>query len=469
MRPLTTTSPALRLRREMPPSAPLPAAAQTLACRRWPLEYLRWCHARYGDRFVVYPLDMPPLVFLADPAEIHAVLTAPVDVLHPGAGGAILAPLVGKRSFMLCEEAEHLQGRKAAMLAFTRAAVESRAEIVARTIREEIESWPLDSPTALHQPIRVVALQVILQAIFCDYEALNLLRERLLELLSITSTMLLQEPKLRHLPGWRQTWRRFLTCREQVDAMLFELIASHRSADAPPSGDLLGDLLAAANADGTPMSHCQVRDHLMSMIVAGHETTTAEIAWAIQLLAHNQDVQTRLAREIDGGDGRQYLKAVVQEVLRHRPTFLFAIPRAVNKTTTIGDHVYRQPAHLLGCTYLMHHNPSLYPKPDQFRPQRFIDESRELHTWLPWGTGHKRCLGRHLAVLEAETLLAELLASRRVLPASRQIEPARWRSAILVPQHGCRVVLQRRPRAARPTPAPARAAALVTSATPGGR
>lgn len=463
MQPFTTHSLTVRLRRELPPSAPLPAAAQTLACRRRPLEYLRWCHARYGDRFVVYPIDMPPLVFLADPAEIHAVLTAPVDVLHPGAGGAILAPLVGKRSFMLCEETEHLHGRKAAMPAFARTVIESRAELVARTVKEEIESWPLDSPTSLHQPIRVVALQVILQAVFCDYDELDLLRERLLELLSITSTMLLQEPKLRHLPGWRQRWKGFLVCREQVDAMLFELIASHRPAGSPSSGDLLGDLLAAVNADGTLMSHRQVRDHLMSMIVAGHETTTAEIAWAIQLLAHNQHVQKRAAREIDRGNGRQYLKAVVQEVLRHRPTFLFAIPRAVNKTTTIGDHTYRAPAQLLGCTYLMHHNPTLYPQPEQFRPERFIEESRDLHTWLPWGTGHKRCLGRHLAMLEAETLLADLLANRRVLPASRRIEAPHWRSAILVPQHGCRVVLQRRQRAVRPPATPTPAAVLPAS------
>lgn len=462
MRPLNTTSLAVRARRELPPSPPLPAVAQTLACRRWPLEYLRWCHARYGDRFVVYPVDMPPLVFLADPAEIHAVLTAPVDVLHPGAGGAILAPLVGKRSFMLSEEAEHLQGRKAARTAFARAPIESRSRMVAHTIRDEIKSWPLDTPISLHQPLRVVALQVILRAIFSDHDELDLLCERLLELLSITSTMLLQEPKLRHLPGWHQTWKRFLICRDQVDAMIYALIASHRPAVAPPTSDLLGDLLAATNADGTPMSHRQVRDHLMSMIVAGHETTTAEIAWAIQLLAHNQDVQDQLAREIDNGDDRQYLKAVVLEVLRHRPTFLFTIPRAVNKTTAIGDHIYRKPAHLLGCTYLMHHNPRLYPKPDQFRPQRFIKESRELHTWLPWGTGHKRCLGRHLAVLEAETLLAELVASRRVLPASRRIESPRWRSAILVPQHGCRVVLQRRHRALRPTQAQSQPTALAT-------
>jgi cytochrome P450 len=462
MRPVRAPSLAVRFRRKMPPSAPLPAAAQTLACRRRPLEYLCWCHSRYGDRFVVYPVDMPPLVFLSDPAEIHAVLTAPADVLHPGAGGAILAPLVGKRSFMLCEEAEHLHGRRAAMPAFTRVAVAARAEDIFRTVEKEIARWPLDRPIALHQPIRVAALQVILQTVFPDQNDLDLLQDLLLELLSITSTLLLQEPKLRHLPGWRQTWRRFLLCREQADAILFDLIAAHPPARTPDSGDLLGDLLAAENADGSRMSHHQVRDHLMSMIVAGHETTSAEIAWAIQLLAHHQDVQQRLAREIDRCQDRQYLKADVQEVLRHRPTFLFTIPRAVNKPTTIGEFTYRQPAQLLGCTYLMHHNPTLYRKPHQFRPQRFIDETRDLHTWLPWGTGHKRCVGRHLALLETETLLEGLLASRRILPANPRIEPPRWRSAILVPQHGCRVVLERRQRVPVPTPAPRRLAAKAS-------
>jgi len=180
------------------------------------------------------------------------------------------------------------------------------------------------------------------------------------------------------------------------------------------------------------------------MILAGHETTTGELAWAFQLLAHNQDAQARLAEEIDSGTEDQYLTATVNETMRHKPVFLFTIPRAVAEPVEIGPWTYRPPAHLAGCTYLMHHNPELYPKPHQFRPERFIDEAPQPRTWLPWGGGRKHCLGRHFALLEVKTILRQVLANTTVLPASKHIEPPRWRSAILVPGAGGRAILQPR-------------------------
>ncbi len=192
------------------------------------------------------------------------------------------------------------------------------------------------------------------------------------------------------------------------------------------------------------MSEEQIRDNLMAMILAGHETTTGELAWAFQLLAHNPEVQRRLAEELDSGTGEDYLTATVHETLRHRPVFLFAIPRAVVKPIEIGGWTYRPPAHLAACTYLMHHNPELYPNPHQFRPERFLDETQQPRTWLPWGGGRKHCLGRHFALLEVQTILRHVLSTRAVGPASRQMERPRWRSAILVPRAGGRVILSGR-------------------------
>jgi len=220
---------------------------------------------------------------------------------------------------------------------------------------------------------------------------------------------------------------------------------SERRAERDPGRtDLLDRLLDAEQADGSPMTDREIRDHLMSMILAGHETTTGELAWAFQLLAHNQRAQDRLLEEIDNSTEEEYLTATVNETMRRKPVFLFVIPREVMAPIDIGGWTYRPPVHLAGCTYLMHHNPDLYPRPYEFRPERFIDEAPHPRSWLPWGGGRKHCLGRHFALMEVTAILREVLASRRVLPASMQVEPPRWRSAILVPGDGGRVVLQRR-------------------------
>jgi cytochrome P450 len=435
-----------RLRRQLPPAAPLPAALQTLACRWWPFDYLQRCHARYGERFTIRPVDMPPLVFLSDPREIRAVLTAPPNVLHPGDGGAVMAPLFGESSFAVREEDEHSSGRNAIMPAFHRRVVQDHAAMIADVAEREIASWPVDTAIPLDTRLQKLTMRVMLRTVIGGEDtACEMLQERLLGMLSVMASFVLQEPRLRRLPGWRKTWKRFVWHRHEVDELIAVLIGRRRDRD-DPGGDLLDMLLGAQNHDGSPMSDRQVRDNLVSVIIAGHETTAATLAWAFQLLAHNPVVQARLSREIDGGGGDEYMNATIQETLRHKPAFLFIPPRTIVKPIEIGGWTYRPPAQLLGCTYLMHHDPGLYPDPYVFRPERFLGEAPEPGTWLPWGAGRKRCPGRHLALLEIQTVLREVLSTRLVLPASARIEHPRWRSVILAPHAGSRVLLRERAR-----------------------
>ncbi len=445
---LTDPAPLMtRFRGELPPTAPLPAVLQTLACRWWPIAYLEQCRARYGDRFTIYPIDMPPLVFLANPDDIREMIAAPPSVLHGGEGSSVIEPLIGETSFMVCEEDDHKYGRSAIMPAFHRKVVEGHVAMAGEMIEREVSSWPLDTTFALHPRLRALTLQVILRTVLAeDNRMLDCLCERLLESLSVTASFVLQEPQLRYVPGWRATWRRFVKRSAGVDELIFALIRRRRDG-AEEHHDLLDMLIAACNPDGSPMSDLQVRDNLMSMILAGHETTTAELAWAFQLLAHNPTVQNRLLEEIDAGIEERYLTATINETLRHRPTFLFVIPRAVTQPIEIGGWTYRPPARLLGCTYLMHHDPDLYPDPQTFNPDRFMGETRQSRTWLPWGAGPKSCLGRHFALMEMQMVLREVLSTRRVLPASNRIERERWRSAVLVPHAGSRVILRTRHRA----------------------
>jgi hypothetical protein len=192
------------------------------------------------------------------------------------------------------------------------------------------------------------------------------------------------------------------------------------------------------------MTNTEIHDHVMSMIVAGHETTAAEIAWALQLIAHSPHVQQRLHEEIESDSGGQYLTATIHETMRHRPAFMFAIPRKVAARTEVGGWLYPRGVHLVPCTYLMHHDPTLYPEPNAFRPERFLGQTPPAGSYLPWGAGRKRCIGRHFALLEMQSVLRETLRQRTLYPASAAIEHPRWRSAILVPHRGSRVILRSR-------------------------
>jgi cytochrome P450 len=439
------TSLKIRLKGDLPPSGKLPATLQTAGCRWFAYRYFEQAHRRFGDRFCVYPLYMPPLVFLSHPEDIRAVLTADPAVLHPGAGSKILTPLIGERSFMLLEEDEHLASRRTVNPAFHQQMIREHTTVMLELVEREVAEWPRGTAVALHPRIRSLTLRVILRVIFGEQpEALKRLHCELMRALTISTSFLLQEPNLRYLPGWRLAWRRFVSERTAADEVIYGLMAQRRTERDRGRVDLLEMLLDGEQADGSPMTDREIRDNLMSMILAGHETTTGELAWAFQLLAHNQHVQERLAETLDSGDHEQYLTATVNEAMRRRPVFLFVIPREVVQPTEIGGMEYRSPAHLAGCTYLMHHQPDLYPRPYEFRPERFLDEVPAPRTWLPWGGGRKHCLGRHFAMQEIKAVLRAVLVETRVLPVARRVEAPRWRSAILVPCDGGRVCL--RPR-----------------------
>ncbi len=442
---------ARRARDALPASPPLPATLQTLAFWRDPHAYLDWCRRRYGPRFTVRAVGLDPLVFTSDPADIKAIVRAPAEVLHPGAGASVIAPLVGERSFMLAEEDEHLDGRRAIMPAFHRRAIAEHTEMVREIAERELACWPLEQPVAIHPYLRALTLRVILRTVFGSETArLRELHTRLLAMLSITASLALQEPQLRRLPRWRGSWRSFLAEREQVDRIVLGLIEEEAHEPARQTG-LLSMLLGSERFEHTQRSAGQLRDDLMSVILAGHETTASELAWAFALLAHEPRVAGRLIEELDSG-GEAYLTATICEVLRHRPVFLFTIPRAVRRPFELASTTYRPPVRLLGCIHLMHHDPDLYPDPQAFRPERFLAGPPPPAVWMPWGGGRKRCPGQHLAMLELHTVLRTVLAGLQIAPVGRTLETARWRSVIVTPGHGARIVLTRRPR-----PSPRRA------------
>jgi cytochrome P450 len=423
---------------------PVPAPLQTFLFWRSPFSYLQHCRNRYGPLFTLSATSQAPLVFLSDPAEIRSMMAAPEETLRPGEGGGVVEPIVGERSFMLSDGPEHSAGRRTVLAAFHADVVKGHSQAIVEVAEQALAHWPTNTEVALHPRLRSLTLEVILRTLAGRFvgpldERTRTLGDRILEMLRVTASPVFIEPHLRHGPG-RRTWKSFLRHRAEVDQLLSELVSQRGGA---PS-ELFGELTALSNPDGSKPSSRQVRDNAMSLILAGHETTAAQLAWAFQLLAHNPAVCERLHEEIDGGRSEEYLTATIQEILRHRCVFVFAIPRAIAKPVRIGNRIHQPPAHLLACIYLLHHDPAIYRDPHTFRPERFMHAPPDPRTWIPWGGGRKRCPGLHLAMLEMKTVLQSVLASRTIHPVTKRIERPRWRSVIVAPHAGSRVIL--RPR-----------------------
>ena len=201
-------------------------------------------------------------------------------------------------------------------------------------------------------------------------------------------------------------------------------------------------LLEARHEDGSPMSPVELRDELMTLLVAGHETTASELAWAFERLARTPDVLARLTEEIDAGDDDAYVTATVHETLRRRPVLPNAAPRLVMEPVEIGGWRYEPGVCLLADAYLVHHDPDIYPDPYAFRPERFLDEQPGTYTWIPFGGGRRRCLGASFALLEMKIVLRAVLAQNELAPRRPEAEGARRRSITLSPKAGSRAVLR---------------------------
>jgi cytochrome P450 len=427
---------------ELPPGPRQPPALQTLGWWARPIAYLERCRARYGKRFTIRLLATPPFVMLSDPDEVKELFTAAPDLLHPGEGARILEPIVGPNSVILLDEGEHLEQRKLMLPAFHGEKMERLSALMTEVSEREAASWPRGEPVALHPRLQALTLDVILRAVFGldPGERLDSLRERLTRILAMGATPVSMLPFLQREFGARSPWAQFVRTREETDALVYELIDERRREDGDRD-DVLSMLLAARHEDGSPMSAKELRDELMTLLVAGHETTASELAWAFERLSRSPAVLARLRAEIDGSGDDAYLTATIQETLRRRPVLPNAAPRFVKRPATIGGWTYPPGVCVVANAYLIHHDPAIYPDPYAFRPERFLDEPPGTYTWIPFGGGRRRCLGASFAQLEMKIVLRAVL-SRNDLKVGEDIgERSRRRSITLSPRRGATAVL----------------------------
>jgi cytochrome P450 len=435
----------------LPAGPTWPAAVQTAAWWSRPISFLERSRARYGKRFTIRLLATPPFVILSEPEQLKEVFAAPPDVLHPGEGARILEPVVGRNSLILLDEDPHLKHRKLMLPAFHGEKMLELSGLMAEIAEREVATWPRDRAFATHERFQALTLEIILRAAFGldPGSRLDELRGLLTDILDFSSKPYSVLPPLQRSYAGHGPWVRFLRMRERADELIYELIAERRVDDSERD-DVLAMLLAARDEDGRPMSEVELRDELMTLLVAGHETTASELAWAFERLAREPRVQRRLLDEIDSGGDDAYLTATVQETLRRRPVLPNAEPRLVKEPITVGGWDYPPGACLIANAYLVHHDPDVYDEPYEFRPERFLGERPGTYSWIPFGGGRRRCIGAGFATVEMKIVLRAALAADRVEPATEGPELTRRRSITVSPRLGAPAVL--RPR----TPAPAR-------------
>jgi cytochrome P450 len=416
-------------------SVPGPSEPPVLQTLRWllrPISFLESCRRRYGDVFAVQFLGFKsPMIMISDPEAVRALYTERRHGLPPGRSLALL-PVVGPRSVLLLEGREHLARRKLMLPPFHGERMRAYETTVREVVARDTETWPTNEPFAIHPHMQRITLEVILRAVFgvTDDDRREQLADRLGRLLAGTASAGLQfAVLLSRRVGVGDPLAKLETLRQEINALLAAQIAARR---ADPQTDILSMLVEARFEDGAPMDDGEIRDQLMTLLLAGHETTATGLAWTFDLLLRHPETMNRM-------DDEAYLKAVVTESLRLRPVVPLA-GRRLTSELTVDGHVLPPGCDVTPAIWLTHTRADRYPEPYAFRPERWLEGAPSTYAWIPFGGGVRRCLGAAFAEMEMRVVLEEVLARRRLAPASKHAERVARRNVTFSPATGTRVV-----------------------------
>jgi cytochrome P450 len=443
------------LLRQLPPGPSLPPSLQLLGTWLRPGMSMVAAMRRYGRRVTVNIPFQPPLVMISDPDEIKEIFKLPPDVAHPGQGARILEPILGRYSLILLDEDLHLEHRRLLLPAFHGDRMKLLVDLMRELTDAELDTWPTDTPVALHEHLQALTLEVILRAVFGMEKGQRLddLREAVAGILALADRPLsIILPIADRYLGWVPTMREFKRLRARSRQLIFDEIRDRRAAfesgaagvGEVKSSDVLAMMLAAKHEDESPMSDQEIHDELMTALVAGHETTASQLAWTFMHLARDQRASARLTAEIEAGAGDAYLTATINESLRLRPVLPQVEPRYLRKPATVGGFDYPRGVALIPAPYMLHHDPEIYPEPFAFKPERFLDNSPGTYTWIPFGGGRRRCLGAAFAIQEMKIVVSEVMRRFELEPEHPAGELSIRRSITVSPKQGGTVILRTR-------------------------
>ena len=372
------------------------------------------------------------------------MFTSDPDQLRAGEGNGVMQPVAGPESVLLLDGKRHLNRRKLMLPPFHGERMGVYADLIGEIADEEIASWPVGKPFSAHTSMQRITLRVILRAVLGIEDAARAAElERLLPKL-LNSPALLW-PFLQRDMGARSPWRRFVALREHVDEILFDEIARKRSdPKLAEHEDILSMLLGARDAHGEAMTDEELRDQLVTLLLAGHETTATGLAWIFERVLRTPEVHARLRTAVAEDDDR-YLDCLIKEGLRLRPVVPL-VARQVNSPFAVGDYTV-PPGTLLTCSMILTHSrPDLYPEPEAFRPERFMEDAPDTYTWLPFGGGTRRCIGAAFATLEMKVILRHVFAQCELEAPDAKPERPRRRFVTYPPNRGAQVLLEEQTR-----------------------
>ena len=429
----------------MPPPGPrAPAALQAIAYARNPLGFLAQCQRRYGDIFTVRFPYFGQIVYVARPDLVKAVFTGSPSVFHAGeANATVLEPALGPNSVLTLDDEPHMRQRKLLLPPFHGERVRRYGELIVAVTREEMESWPVGEPFAMRPHTQRITLAVILKAVFGVHDEDRRQRaEALIDEFARRVGLITSFPFLRRSLGRFSPWARFVRSREALDAFIYEEIALRRSEPGHEErDDVLSLLLGARDEEGEPMTDRELRDELVTVLGAGHETTATGLAWAVERLTRNPRVLERLRASLAAGE-EDYMAATVKETLRARPVIV-DVARKLKAPATIGEYELPAGTFVLPAIAALHYREDVFPQPERFRPERFLDGKADNYAWIPFGGGVRRCIGAAFADYEMRTILREFVERAELRPAEPVAEKVRVRNITLAPARGGRVVLER--------------------------
>ncbi|MGV0816219.1 cytochrome P450 [Mycolicibacterium boenickei] len=425
----------------LPPGPALPPSVQAaLMLRYWP-RFISACRRRYGDVFTMRIAAMGTMVYLADPADIKVVFAGDPTIFHAGEANSVLGSLLGSSSVLVIDEDEHRERRRQMVPAFHRDAVARQIEVMTQIAAANVAGWPVGTTFPVAPKMAAITLEVILRTVIgaSDPARLAALRSVMPRLLSVGpwETLALASPALQRRRPWRTLQRNV----EEADRLLYAEIADRRAdPDVATRTDVLAMLVRSADEGGRTMTDRELRDQLMTLLVAGHETTATGLSWALERLTRHPAALDKAVQAARGGDD-EYLDAVVKETLRVRPV-VFDVGRVLKQPVELAG--YRLPAGVMVAPGigLVHERDDVYPDADRFDPDRMLGATLGPTTWFPFGGGNRRCLGATFAMVEMRVVLREILRRVDLFTTTAADERQRVKHVTLVPQRGARICVR---------------------------
>ncbi len=428
----------------LPPGPRRPALAQTLQWVSDPERFMRTCRERYGSTFSARLGPSADVVFLCEPEDVKTVFHGTPEETNMGDINGLFRRVLGTNSLLVIDGQEHLRQRRLLLAPFHGERIAEHYGAMLEAAVEDVAGWPVREPLALQPHMQAMTLNVILAAVFglgpgARRDRFRVLLARLLELNTTLATTL---PQLRIELRGRTPWGKLMRCTAEVDELLYDEIARRRAASDRP-GDVLSLLLDAQDADGDDaMTDRELRDQLLTMLVAGHETTATALAWAFERLLRNPAALVRVTAELAQGS-TTYLDATIKEVLRLRPV----VPITARKVTVpfeVGGRTYEPGTVLMPCIFMLHRHPGIYDRPEEFLPERFIGQSPPPYAWIPFGGGVRRCIGSGFALAEMRAVMQTVLTRVELRAEREQPERVVRRAFTISPREGARVIVRQR-------------------------